>query len=92
MKDQTWLFLIGSFSATTREVEGVKAIDSIRAHRRGSTFTIDIEIAVDSRLTVEQGHQLATQVKDKLLSEVEHVQDVMVHVNPYQPEQTLGKR
>ena len=56
----------------------------MRVHRRGSTFSIDIEVAVDSRLTVEQGHRVASGVKNKLLSEVEHAQDVMVHVNPYQ--------
>ncbi len=72
---------------TTLEVGGIKAIDSIRVHRRGSTFTIDIEVAVDSSLTVEQGHQVASEVKSRLLSEVVHVQDVMVHVNPYQPRQ-----
>jgi len=76
--------VLDKIRATTLEVRGVKAIDSIRAHRLGSSFTIDIEVAVNSRLTVEQGHQVATEVRNKLMNEVEHVQDVMVHVNPYQ--------
>ncbi|HEX76247.1 MAG TPA: cation transporter [Dehalococcoidia bacterium] len=80
--------ILDEIRAAALEVGGIKAIDSLRVHRRGSTFTIDIEVAVDSRLTVEQGHQVATEVRSKLLSEVEHVQDVMVHVNPYQPRQT----
>lgn len=71
--------------AMTLEVNGVKAIDSMKAHRHGSTFTIDIEIAVDSHLTVEQGHQVAAKVRDRLMGQVDHVQDVMVHVNPHQP-------
>ena len=78
--------------ATVLEVGGVKAIDSIKVHRRGSTFTIDIEVAVDSNLTVEQGHQVAFKVKNKLQNKIEHVQDVMVHVNPYQPRQISGKK
>jgi len=81
--------VLDEIRATALEVGGVQAIDSLRVHRRGSTFTIDIEIAVDSRLTVEQGHQVAAEVKNKLLSKIEHVQDVMVHVNPYQPGQSL---
>jgi len=76
--------VLDKIRTATLEVRGIKAIDSIRAHRRGSTLTIDIEVAVDSRLTVEQGHQVASEVKNKLLNKVEHVQDVMVHVNPYQ--------
>ncbi len=79
--------VLDEIRAMALEVGGVQAIDSLRVHRRGSTFTIDIEIAVDSRLTVEQGHRVAAEVKNKLLSKIEHVQDVMVHVNPYQPGQ-----
>ena len=76
--------VLAKIRAAVLEVEGVKAIDSVRAHPRGSIFTIDIEVAVDSNFTVEQGHKVASQVKHKLLNEIEHVQDVMVHVNPYQ--------
>jgi len=84
--------VLDKIRAVVLKVGGVKAIDSIRAHRRGSTFTIDIEVAVYSNLTVEQGHQVASEVRNRLLNKVEHVQDVMVHVNPYQPGQTSGKK
>jgi cation diffusion facilitator family transporter len=80
--------VLDDIRATTLAVGRVKAIDSARVHRRGSTFTIDMEIAVDSKLTVEQGHQVAVEVRDRLMKEVAHVRDVMVHVNPYQPGQT----
>jgi cation diffusion facilitator family transporter len=84
--------VLDKIRTTALEIGGVKAVDSIRAHRLGSSFTIDIEVAVDSSLTVEQGHQVAEEVKSRLLSDVEHVQDVIVHVNPYHPHQTLEKR
>jgi len=45
--------VLDQIRATTLEVGGIKAIDNTRVHRRGSTYTIDMEIAVDSRLTVE---------------------------------------
>jgi cation diffusion facilitator family transporter len=84
--------VLDKIKAATLKVGGVKAVDSIRAHRLGSSFIVDIEVAVDSSLTVEQSHQVAEEVKGGLLSEVEHVQDVIVHVNPYHPCQTLEKR
>ncbi len=84
--------VLDKIRAAVLEVGGVKAIDSIKVHRRGSTFTIDIEVAVDSNLTVEQGHQVASKVKNNLQNKIEHVQDVMVHVNPYQPGQISGKK
>ena len=70
--------------ALVLQVRGVQAIDNVRVHRCGSTLTIDIEVAVDSSLTVEQGHQVASEVKNKLVNKIKHVQDVVVHVNPYQ--------
>lgn len=83
--------ILDKIRTTALEIGGVKAVDSIRAHRLGSSFTVDIEVAVDSSLTVEQGHQVAEGVKSRLLSKVEHVQDVIVHVNPYRPGQSSGK-
>ena len=84
--------VLDSVRAAVLKVEGVKAIDSIKVHRRGSTFTIDVEVAVDSNLTVEQGHQVASKVKNNLQNKIKHVQNVMVHVNPYQPRQISGKK
>jgi len=88
MDERPEVAVLDDIRATTLAVGGVKAIDSARVHRRGSTFTIDMEIAVDSKLTVEQGHEVAAEVRDRLMRETAHVQDVMVHVNPYKPRQT----
>jgi cation diffusion facilitator family transporter len=79
--------VLDKIKTTALETGGVKTVDSIKAHRLGASFTIDIEVAVDKSLTVERGHQLAEEVKSRLLGEVEHVQDVIVHVNPYRPKQ-----
>jgi len=84
--------VLDRIKTVTLEVEGIKAIDDLRVHRRGSTFTIDMEIAVGGKLTVEQGHGVAAEVKSRLTNEIEHVHDVMVHVNPYQPEQISKKK
>jgi len=81
----------GSFltliSDTAGGIAGVRAVDCVKAHRCGPAYIIDIKIAVDGRLTVEQSHQIAGAVRSKLLQTVQHVHDVMVHVNPHQPEQ-----
>jgi len=83
--------ILDNIMTTVERIPQVRTIDSLRVHRRGSTFTIDIEIAVDDGLTVEQGHQVASEVKSRLLNRVQHTQDVMVHINPYQPTQTIDK-
>jgi cation diffusion facilitator family transporter len=73
---------INKIGSIVRQAQGVKKADSIKVHRRGSTFTIDIEIAVDSALSVEEGHRIASTVKDSLVAKMKNVRDVMVHVNP----------
>ena len=74
---------IDNIKAIAQGAEGVKKIDNIKVHRRGSTFTIDLEIAVDGNLTVDEGHKIASNVRAKLLKRTPYTRDVMIHVNPY---------
>ncbi|MBU4140884.1 MAG: cation diffusion facilitator family transporter [Candidatus Omnitrophica bacterium] len=74
---------INRIKALARKTEGVKKIDSIKVHRRGSKFTVDLEVAVDSGITVDEGHRIASNVRTKLLEGMQNIGDVMVHVNPY---------
>ena len=64
-------------------VKGVKRVSDLRARRSGLDIYVDLEIEVDSELTVEEGHTIAAQVKKRILGEVEQVANVLVHVNPY---------
>ncbi len=64
-------------------VDKVRNIDNLSARSHGSYVIIDIKIAVDARMTVEEGHHVARAVKQLLMRQFEEVQDVNVHVNPY---------
>ena len=83
MDEKPSSIFINNIKTIVQKAEGVRNIDSIKIHRRGSTFTIDMEIAVESALTVKEGHKIAADVKSKLLKQVPYVRDVMVHVNPF---------
>lgn len=63
-------------------VEGVLHIDELLAREHGHYVIIDIKVAVDPEITVEEGHSIAKLVKERLLME-KAVHDVFVHVNPY---------
>lgn len=75
--------ILNNIKTVIRDIKEVKNIDSIKVHPRGSSFTIDIEIAIDSHLTVEEGHRIAVMVRKKLFKEVRYIREVMVHVHPY---------
>jgi cation diffusion facilitator family transporter len=67
---------------TALAVEGVLKIDEFLAREHGHYVIIDIKIAVDPHITVEQGHAIGKKVKEQLVK-IEHVQDVRIHINPY---------
>lgn len=64
-------------------VEGVRGVDDVRVHRCGAACTLDIKIAVDGHLTVEEGHRIAGKLRFELSRQIAEVRDVMVHVNPF---------
>ncbi|RPF53213.1 cation diffusion facilitator family transporter [Aquisalibacillus elongatus] len=72
------------FWDTTLTVDGVKRIDMLNARSHGSYVIIDVKISVDPQITVDEGHSIAARVKEHLMDEHEEVQDVYVHVNPYE--------
>ena len=64
-------------------VNGVKSIDSIHTRLFGNRIYVDVEIGVDSKITVEEGHRIAEEVHDRIEKEFSKVKHVMVHVNPF---------
>lgn len=70
------------FRVLVEATPGVKMINELYARSHGHYVIIDLKIAVDPHITVEEGHLIGKKVKKGLL-EVTNVQDVMVHINPY---------
>lgn len=62
--------------------EGVCSTNKIRARQSGPYITADVTIHVEKDLTVEQGHDIAAAARRNLLGGVEHLYDVVVHVEP----------
>ncbi|WP_025028396.1 cation diffusion facilitator family transporter [Caldalkalibacillus mannanilyticus] len=68
---------------TAGSVEGVIQIDELHAREHGHYVIVDIKIAVHPYLTVEEGHRIGKQVKEKLIQKHDHVHNVLIHINPY---------
>jgi len=63
-------------------VDGVRACHMLRTRHSGSDSLVDVHIQVDPVLSVSEGHQIGERVRKQLISEVEHVADVTVHIDP----------
>jgi cation diffusion facilitator family transporter len=66
------------------EIEGVKAVESLRAHRFGPYFVVNITIGVDGTLSVAEGDRIASEVESKLEEGIELLKNIYVHYHPYQ--------
>ena len=71
-----------------QKVPGVSAVNELLAREHGHYVIVDIKIAVDPNITVEEAHKIGKQVKERLMQD-NYVQDVRVHINPYSKESDL---
>lgn len=62
-------------------INGVKKIDTIKTRLHANRIYVDVEISVDSNLTVEEGHKIAMNVHNSI-EENTSIKHCMVHVNP----------
>ena len=65
-----------------REIPGVKATEEIHAHRFGIYLVVNLTIGLEGRLSVAAGDQIASQVEQRVIKEVEFVRRVHVHYHP----------
>lgn len=63
-------------------VRGVESVDRVRARWSGHRLEAELDLAVDSAITIEAGHAIAEHAHHELLHRVPHMDFVSVHLNP----------
>lgn len=63
-------------------VEGAVGYHKFRSRRVGDRFEVDMHLQVESTLTVEEGHEIASAVRDDILRQHPEVVNVLIHVEP----------
>ncbi|MDH5258972.1 MAG: cation diffusion facilitator family transporter [Gammaproteobacteria bacterium] len=69
-------------SSCIRGVPGVKKVNRVRSRWIGSDKAIDVIVSVDSSLSIEQSHDIASVI-ESILEEKFGVNDISVHVEPF---------
>jgi divalent metal cation (Fe/Co/Zn/Cd) transporter len=64
---------------------GIRGIEKVWVRKLGMRLIVDLHVEVDPDISVQEGHRLAHEVKSKIQAELPQVLDVMVHVEPYEP-------
>ncbi len=65
-------------------VEGVEGLHALRTRHIGSGLSVDLHIQVQSTISVREGHDIAGEVKARLLQAGHDIKDVLVHVEPFE--------
>jgi divalent metal cation (Fe/Co/Zn/Cd) transporter len=78
--------LLRFISKSAGDCPGIEGIDKVWVRKLGMRLIVDLHIEVDPDISVQEGHRLSHEVKDKLQRELPQVRDVMVHVEPYDPD------
>lgn len=65
------------------KVNGVKNINDLKTRLFGNKIYVDIEICVNSKMTVEESHNIATKVHDNVESTIKNTKHCMVHIEPF---------
>jgi len=73
---------LAAIKKTIGSVGGVKSIHKLRTRRHGWQASVDVHVLVDPRLSVSEGHMIASLVEDQLKSQIDEIIDVTVHIDP----------
>lgn len=60
-----------------------KNISDMRTRQHGTKVFVDISICVNPSINIYEGHEIAKEVENIIREEIDNVEDVVVHVNPY---------
>lgn len=67
--------------------EDVLGIDMLKTRVFGNRIYVDIEICADGSKTLCEGHEIAEKVHEAVERDFPKIKHIMVHVNPYKPDE-----
>lgn len=75
-----------AINAIAVEVPGVLDVHAVRTRTHAGVTQVDMHIMVDPKVSVHKGHEIADEVKHKVMLGIQDVEDVLVHVEPFETE------
>ncbi|AMV36467.1 cation diffusion facilitator family transporter [Planctomyces sp. SH-PL62] len=61
----------------------VRNVDKLWVRKTGLEYLVDIHVQVSAAMSVDEGHRISHQVKDRILDRFPIVRDVLVHLEPF---------
>jgi len=73
---------LDGMKALVHQNRGVVQVHGLRTRYVGASLQMEMHVVVDGSITVAQGHDIAEDVKTRIMQENEDVLDVVVHIEP----------
>ncbi len=70
--------------AAAREVQGVLATEKLRIRKSGPKYLLELHVQADKHLSLHDAHILSGKVKSSIRSVLPRVENVLVHMEPYE--------
>jgi cation diffusion facilitator family transporter len=64
------------------KVNGVMQVHDLKARHHGPNLLVEMHVVVDRDLSIYDAHEIAEDVKSRLLENMDSVEEVMVHIEP----------
>ena len=82
MDEQLHDNLIASIREKAQLVPGIIDTEKCFVRKVGMYYHVDLHAVVNGQITVEAGHEIAHNLKDKLLFEFPNIKNVLIHIEP----------
>ena len=73
---------VAAIARTLAETPGVEGVHDLRTRRMGDLLVVDAHIEVDANLSVEAGHDIAVEARQRVMRR-HRVLNLMTHVDPW---------
>lgn len=83
--------VVAAIETAACSVAGVAAVEKVLARRAGMVYFVGIHVQADPELSLHAAHILGGKVKSAILAAQPAVLDVLVHMEPYEPEESAGQ-
>ena len=74
--------VIRQIRAAAESNSGVQRVEKCHVRKMGHRYYVDMHLEVDPLMTVQKGHAISHDVKDKVRERFPAVRDVLVHIEP----------
>ncbi len=78
--------ILNEIQQAAHSVAGVLATEKLRVRRFGPELLVDLHVQADPLISLHDAHILSGKVKGAVRAAVPTVRDVLVHMEPYEPE------